>query len=85
MEDRGGAALGDAILAGMGAQLFTDPLVMQRAHAKLRKSFAPDPEPYRKYKRLFAIYRELYPRLRDLFPNLLPEQPKSDIAENVHL
>jgi xylulokinase len=85
MEDRGGAALGDAILAGMGAQLFTDPLVMQRAHAKLRKSFTPDPEPYRKYQRLFTIYREIYPRLRDLFPKLLPEQPKSEIAENVHL
>jgi xylulokinase len=85
MEDRGGAALGDAILAGMGAQLFADPLVMRRAHAKFRKSFLPDREFHREYRRLFAIYREIYPRLQDLFPRLLPEEPKSEIAENVHL
>ena len=85
MEDRGGAALGDAILAGMGAQLFADPLVMQRAHAKLRKSFMPDRESYKEYQRLFAIYRELYPRLQDLFPKLLPEEPKGEIAKNVHV
>jgi xylulokinase len=85
MEDRGGAALGDAILAGMGAQLFADPLVMRRAHAKFRKSFLPDREFHREYRRLFAVYREIYPRLQDLFPRLLPEEPKSEIAENVHL
>ena len=85
MEDRGGAAFGDAILAGMGAQLFADPLFMQRAHAKLRKSFMPHRESHKEYQRLFAIYRELYPRLQDLFPKLLPEQPKAEIAKNVHV
>jgi sugar (pentulose or hexulose) kinase len=85
MEDKGGAALGDAILAGMGAKLFADPLVMQRAHAKLRTSFSPDWKSHREYQRLFSIYRELYPRLHDLFPKLLAEEPVSEIAENVHL
>lgn len=85
MKDRGGAALGNAILAGMGAQLFTDPLVMQRAHAKLRKSFAPDWKTHRNYQRLFAVYREIYPRLQNLFLNLLHQQPESEITENVHL
>jgi len=85
MEDRGGAAFGDAILAGMGAQLFADPLFMQRAHAKLRKSFTPHRESHKEYHRLFAIYRELYPRLQDLFPKLLPEQPQAEIAKNVHV
>jgi xylulokinase len=85
MEDRGGAAFGDAILAGMGAQLFADPLVMQRAHAKLRKSFTPNRESFGEYRRLFAIYRELYPRLQDLFPRLLPEQPREEIAKHVHV
>ncbi|MDQ2841094.1 MAG: FGGY family carbohydrate kinase [Acidobacteriota bacterium] len=84
MEDRGGAALGDAILAGMGVQLFADPLVMQRAHARLRKSFSPNWESHREYQRLLAIYREVYPRLRDLFPKLLSE-PKAKVAGNVHL
>jgi xylulokinase len=85
MEDRGGAAFGDAILAGMGAQLFADPLVMQRAHAKLRKSFTPNRESFGEYRRLFAIYRELYPRLQDLFPRLLHEQPREEIAKHVHV
>jgi xylulokinase len=85
MEDRGGAALGDAILAGIGAQLFADPLVMQRAHAKLRRSFRPNRDSHGEYQRLFTIYRELYPRLQDLFPKLLPEQPKAEIAKNVHV
>jgi xylulokinase len=85
MEDRGGAAFGDAILAGMGARLFADPLIMQRAHAKLRKVFEPDRESHGKYQRLFAIYRELYPCLQDLFPRLLPESPNAEIAKNVHV
>ena len=58
---------------------------MQRAHAKLRKVFEPDRESHGKYQRLFAIYRELYPRLQDLFPRLLPESPNAEIAKNVHV
>ena len=85
MEDTGGAALGDAILAGMGAQLFTDPLVMQRSHAKLRAIFSPEWTAHREYQRLFSVYRELYPRLQDLFPKLLTDEPVSQAIENVHL
>lgn len=84
MEDKGGAALGDAILAGMGAQLFDDPLVMQRAHAKLRSTFLPDWNAYNEYKRLFSVYLELYPRLQDLFPRLASEKTTS-ITDNVHV
>jgi xylulokinase len=85
MEDKGGAALGDAILAGLGAQLFTDPLIMQRAHAKLRRTFSPDDKAHRAYRRFFSIYLELYPRLHDLFPKLSAESQVSEVAENVHL
>jgi xylulokinase len=73
MEDRGGAAFGDAILAGVGAGLFIDPSTMQKAHAHVRKTFLPDSESHRRYQHLFTIYRELYPRLRDLFPKVAPE------------
>jgi xylulokinase len=83
MEDKGGAALGDAILAGLGAKLFSDPLVMQRAHAKLRRTFSPDCKRHDEYRRLFAIYREIYPRLKDLFPKLVREEAASESAENV--
>lgn len=85
MEDKGGAALGDAILAGLGARLFTDPLIMQRAHAKLRRTFSPDGERHRAYQRFFSIYLELYPRLHDLFPKLSAEQQVSEVADSVHL
>lgn len=83
MEDKGGAALGDAILAGIGAKLFSDPLVMQRAHAKLRCAFSPDWKRHEEYQRLFAVYRELYPRLKDLFPKLLRQETVSESAKNV--
>ena len=84
MEEQGGAALGDAILAGMGAGLFTDPLTMQRAHAKRRASFLPRSTARAEYKRLFSIYLELYPRLHDLFPKLPATKPLSEeVKENV--
>jgi xylulokinase len=82
MEDRGGAAFGDAILAAMGAGLFTDPLTMQRAHAQTRKTFLPGDDPHRRYRQLFAIYRELYPRLHDLFPKLARETLQAHTASN---
>jgi xylulokinase len=82
MEDRGGAAFGDAILAGMGADLFSDPLRMQRAHAQTRKSFLPRDDSHRRYRQLFTIYRELYPRLHDLFPKLMAETLQAHTASN---
>jgi len=82
MEDRSGAAFGDAILAGMGAGLFSDPLRMQRAHAQTRKSFLPRDDSHRRYRQLFTIYRELYPRLHDLFPKLTPETLQAHTASN---
>ena len=85
MEEKGGAALGDAILAGMGAQLFEDPLLMQRAHAKLRATFLPCPDAHTEYKRLFWIYLELYPRLHDLFPKLAAKETLPEVPENVHV
>jgi xylulokinase len=70
MEDRGGAALGDAILAGIGVGLFINPLEMQRAHARIRCSYTPRPPSHDRYQALFEIYKEIYVRLTTLFPKL---------------
>ncbi len=86
MEEHGGAALGDAILAGMGAGLLNDPLEMQRAHARTRKRFSPDWRNHEVYQSLFGVYREIYPRLSDLFPKLAgPIHEEKGANEDVHL
>lgn len=86
MDDNGGAALGDAILAGISAGLLSDPLEMQRTHAKTRKRFTPQQRNHEQYQGLFGIYREIYPRLKDLFPKLASQTPRvGKIIEDVHL
>lgn len=70
MDEHVGAALGDSILAAMGAGLITDPLAMQRAHARVRAEFHSQFAAHENYQALHSIYREVYPRLRDLFPRL---------------
>lgn len=67
MEERGGAQLGDAALAAMGAGLVDSPLSMVQAHARAGRRYTPDDARNRQYRRLFALYVELYPRLKDLF------------------
>lgn len=70
MEEGTGAALGDAILAAKGAGLIDEPMGMQLAHAKVRSDFKPQNQTLATYDRLYAVFRELYPRLRDQFPQL---------------
>jgi len=71
MEDSGGAALGGAILGALGAGLIGSPESMQRAHARLRRRFEPNPKHRETYIGGLRVYRELYPRLRSLFPRPL--------------
>jgi xylulokinase len=70
MQERGGAALGDAILAAWGVGLVESPEMMQRAHANIAARFTPDALNHRRYRELFSIYVDLYPRIKDLFPRL---------------
>lgn len=70
MHEKGGAALGDAILAALGVKLIPSAAAMQRAHATVMHQFTPDSRHRPVYDDLFAIYKELYPRLKDLFPQL---------------
>jgi hypothetical protein len=50
--------------------LIDDPTHMQAAHAKVRCEFVPQSQTKSTYGRLYAAFRELYPRLRDQFPKL---------------
>jgi xylulokinase len=75
-DERGGAALGSAILAGIGIDLFRDPLPMQRAHSSERRPFTPDNANHCEYSRIFSIYKDIYPVVKDLFPRLT-EGPKT--------
>lgn len=81
MKERGGAALGDAILAAQGAKLIESPSEMQQAHAVSGDRFTPDGDRHQRYQRMLEIYVELYPRLQDLFPRLSGSYQPSVIAE----
>src|SRR5579875_1727388 len=70
MQERGGAALGDAILAALGAGLVQGPEEMQKAHAVIEARYSPRETVHRRYEELHSLYCEVYPRLQDLFPRL---------------
>ena len=82
MQERGGAALGDAILAAWGAGLIASPESMQRVHAAAGQRYIPHPANHRRYEELVAIYKDVYPRLKDLFPRLAGlSQPAGGLAQ----
>jgi xylulokinase len=68
MDESAGAALGSAILAAQGVRMISSVESMQAAHARLRKTYTPDPERHAVYQKAFKTYVELYPRLKDLYP-----------------
>ncbi len=70
MQEHGGAALGDAILAALGAGLIQRPEEMQKAHAAVEVRYSPRAAVHRRYEELHSLYCEVYPRLQDLFPRL---------------
>jgi sugar (pentulose or hexulose) kinase len=66
MDESGGAALGSALLAAVGAGMA--PLrEMQAAHARTRASYAPEPSRREAYRDAFSLYLNLYPQLKSLF------------------
>ncbi len=68
--EEGGAPLGDAVLAAMGAGLIEDPSEMVARHVRIVRRHQPDERAKATYDRLFGVYTSLYPRLKDLFPLL---------------
>jgi xylulokinase len=59
-----GAALGAALLAGVGAGVWRDVAEACASAVQLGDPVRPDPEAVDAYARLYAIYRDLYPALR---------------------
>jgi xylulokinase len=70
MQERGGAALGDAILAALGTGLIESPETMQQRHAVAGERFEPDSCRHQVYQQAFRIYKDLYPQVKELFPRL---------------
>jgi xylulokinase len=65
-----GAALGAALLAGVGAGAWPDVDAACERCISLTGSTSPEPETAAKYEPLYAQYRALYPALKDISHNL---------------
>ncbi len=70
------AVLGAAILAAVGCGLIPDRAIGVRRMTAIERRLAPDPAVRRRYDRLYAIYRGLYPALAPSFA-ALAEEPAS--------
>ncbi len=65
-----GAAMGDAILAAVGAGLYTDVVEAVAHMVTAGPSYSPRPAYAAQYDQLYRIYRDLYPALRTHFQQL---------------
>jgi xylulokinase len=70
LADGAGAPIGNALLAGAGVGLIGDLPALAVAAARTRRTYEPDPAQHESYRRLFGIYKQLYPRLKDLYREL---------------
>ena len=70
LQNTEGPALGAAILAGVGAGLYSD--VPSACHELLRESepLLPDAERHAQYSKYFDLYQQLYPALKDAYHQL---------------
>lgn len=68
--DEGGAPLGNALLAGAGVGLVEDIVAAAGRAAQIQQRFVPDAARHAHYRRLFAVYKQLYPQLRSLYAEL---------------
>jgi xylulokinase len=81
VDERGGAALGSAMLAAKGAGIIGDYSEMQRAHSRITAKYETDAEPQSRYQANFKTYVELYPRIAGLYPR----NKTGEAAADVHL
>ena len=68
-----GAALGAALLAGIGAGVWPDATSAVNAGVRLGDRVEPDAADAERYARLYGEYRALYPALRPTFNALSTE------------
>ena len=61
-----GSALGAALLAGVGAKIYSSVEESAREAIQIRERMAPIAANVREYDRFYQIYRSLYPTVRDL-------------------
>lgn len=78
MDDKGGAALGSALLAAAGARIAT-LREMQAAHAHPQGCFNPVSSNADAYEEAWRTYADLYPRLKDLFARSPSARQPADI------
>lgn len=64
------AALGAAMLAGVGTGAYRDEEEAVRRTVRIRREQPPDPEHRAVYDRVYGIYLETYERLKDVFPRM---------------
>ncbi len=62
-----GAAYGAALLAGVGAGVWSDVASACKACIKITGSTLPDPEAVDVYRKAYSLYQELYPALKTSF------------------
>lgn len=65
-----GSALGAAILAGVGAQIWPDVETASRGVVHQTTLSTPDPESVAEYDRLYPAFREVYPSLKGTYAML---------------
>ncbi len=65
-----GGAYGAALLAAVGAGIWTDVPTACKASIKITGSTMPDPAQVDVYKKSYALYQELYPALKSSFEKM---------------
>jgi xylulokinase len=65
-----GAAYGAALLAGVGAGIWPDVMEACRQVIKVAGSTTPDERQISKYRKMYPLYRELYPALKSSFQKM---------------
>ncbi len=63
-ESSEGGLLGSAILAGVGAGVYSDPTTGAECCLRVAKEFHPRPETRERYNNLFTLFKELHDRLQ---------------------
>ena len=84
MDDKGGAALGSALLAAAGAQ-FASLHPMQAAHAHTRACYSPECSRAGAWQDAFRLYVDLYPRLKTLFARSSAASSSRSRSADVHV
>ncbi len=65
-----GAAYGAALLAGVGAGVWSDVLSACKSSIKITGSTPPDPSQVEAYRKHYIVYQELYPALKSSFQHI---------------